>query len=136
MDFNWPAVLVGMLVFSFTGVILYAPIHAWGRKWNQWSGFSRRANLVILFIGGLFAGFLLSTAMTHIIHTTVAQMDWSWMFASIFLSFLLWLGIYGTSILVMGLHHKHHPKVMFLHLTNGLIAMLMVGITIGLFPML
>lgn len=143
MAFNWIAIIIGTLVYVLVGSLLYNPVHAWGRKWGEWSGMTEKmkdqkmsvTDMIFTFGGTLLAGIFLSIAMTHVATTFVQVAKWPWMLATVGLGLLCWLGFYGPATFVMTVYNGGSRKLAGLHLLNGLISLLIVGLAIGFFPL-
>ena len=128
--FNLIAILLATLAFMISGSLLYNPIHAWGRFWAKESGMLNKerhhmsaGDVVFTFGGTAVGGLLLAFTLGQVTYWFNKFDHDGWMMTSLQVAFLLWLGVFGQS-----------KKLIGLHLLNGAIELVIMGIIIGLFP--
>lgn len=138
---NWLVVLSGMVIWVFVESFLYNPIHIWGKFWANESGMEEKmsnqkmsvGDMIFTFGGTMIGGLLLSAAFYQVVYWFAKLDNDSWMMTSMQVALLLWLGIYGVATFVMAVYSGQSKKLVGLHLVNGAIGLLAIGLVIGFF---
>lgn len=139
--FNLIAILLATLAFMISGSLLYNPIHAWGRFWAKESGMLNKeshhmsaGDVVFTFGGTAVGGLLLAFTLGQVTYWFNKFDHDGWMMTSLQVAFLLWLGVFAVATFVNAAYAGQSKKLIGLHLLNGTIELVIMGIIIGLFP--
>jgi hypothetical protein len=138
--FNLLATLLGTVAWVLVESLLYNPIHAWGRFWAKESGMDEKMSgakmatgeMIFTFGGTILGGILLSSAAYQIVYWFAQLDNDSWMMTALQVAFLLWIGVYGVATFVMAVYSGQSRKLVGLHLVNGGLGLLAIGLVIGL----
>jgi hypothetical protein len=138
--FNLLAILLSTLTFIISGSLLYNPIHPWGRFWAKEAGMLNKehnmsaGDMFFTFGGTAVGGLLLSLALGQVTYWFNKFDHDGWMMTSLQVAFLLWLGVFAVATFVNAAYASQSKKLIGLHLLNGAIELLLMGLVIGLFP--
>ncbi|QPS71522.1 DUF1761 domain-containing protein [Lactococcus garvieae] len=138
--FNLLATLLGTVAWVLVESLLYNPIHAWGRFWAKESGMDEKMSgtkmttgeMIFTFGGTILGGILLSSAAYQVVYWFAQLDNDSWMMTALQVAFLLWIGVYGVATFVMAVYSGQSRKLVGLHLVNGGLGLLAIGLVIGL----
>ncbi|QSE76303.1 DUF1761 domain-containing protein [Lactococcus taiwanensis] len=136
---NWQVILFGTIIWIIIESLLYNPIHSWGKFWAKESGMEAKmenqtmtaGDMVFTFGGTIIGGLLLSSATYQVIYWFSKNDNDAWMITSLQGALLLWLGVYGVSSFVMSVYSGQSKKLVGLHLINGFLGLLAIGLVIG-----
>ena len=143
--FNWLAIILGTLVWIIVESLLYNPMHAWGRLWARESGVIEKmkeqkmttGDKLFTFGGTIIAGLLMSIGLNHTAVTArsaiMSTFGVNALIATIMLAFLSWLAFYGVGQFVLASYSGQSRKLIGLHMVNGLIGLLLMGLVLGCF---
>lgn len=137
--FNWQITLFGTVVWILIESFLYNPIHKWGKFWAKESGMEEKmenhtmtaSDIIFTFGGTIIGGILLSSAAYQVVYWFSKKDNDGWLLTSLQSSFLLWIGVYGVATFVMAVYSGQTKKLVGLHLVNGFIGLLAIGLVIG-----
>lgn len=137
--FNMLAILLGTIAWILVESLLYNPIHSWGRFWAKESGMQEKmsdnkmttGDMIFTFGGTILGGILLTSAAYQITYWFSRFDNDSWMMTSLQVSLLLWMSVYGVSTFVMAVYSGQSRRLVGLHLVNGGLGLLAVGLVIG-----
>lgn len=126
---------------DYCGSLLYNPIHKWGKFWAKESGMEAKmenqrmttGEMIFTFGGTIIGGVLLSSAAYQVVYWFAKNDNDGWLMTSLQSSLLLWLGVYGVSTFVMAVYSGQSKKLVGLHLVNGFLGLLAIGLVIGFF---
>ncbi|WP_081168176.1 DUF1761 domain-containing protein [Lactococcus garvieae] len=138
--FNLLATLLGTVAWVLVESLLYNPVHAWGRFWAKESGMDEKMSgakmatgeMIFTFGGTILGGTLLSSAAYQVVYWFAQLDNDSWMMTALQVAFLLWIGVYGVATFVMAVYSGQSRKLVGLHLVNGGLGLLAIGLVIGL----
>ncbi|EKF51370.1 DUF1761 domain-containing protein [Lactococcus garvieae] len=138
--FNLLATLLGTVAWVLVESLLYNPVHAWGRFWAKESGMDEKMSgtkmatgeMIFTFGGTILGGILLSSAAYQVVYWFAQLDNDSWMMTALQVAFLLWIGVYGVATFVMAVYSGQSRKLVGLHLVNGGLGLLAIGLVIGL----
>ncbi|AWN66943.1 DUF1761 domain-containing protein [Lactococcus lactis subsp. lactis] len=137
--FNWQVTLFGTVAWIIVESLLYNPIHRWGKFWAKESGMEVKmenqtmttGDMIFTFGGTIIGGILLSSAAYQIVCWFAKNDNDGWLMTSLQGSLLLWLGVYGVATFVMAVYSGQSKKLVGLHLVNGFLGLLVIGLVIG-----
>lgn len=89
--------------------------------------------MIFTFGGTIIGGVLLSSAAYQVVYWFAKNDNDGWLMTSLQSSLLLWLGVYGVSTFVMAVYSGQSKKLVGLHLVNGFLGLLAIGLVIGFF---
>ncbi|MDR0299582.1 MAG: DUF1761 domain-containing protein [Streptococcaceae bacterium] len=143
--FNWLAIILGALIWIIAESLLYNPMHAWGKLWARESGMGERmkeqkmttGDMIFTFGGTAVAGVLMAIGLNHTVQTAKTAIGSTFgvnpLLSTLMLAFLSWLAFYGVGQFVLAAYSGQSKKLIGLHMVNGLIGLLLMGLMIGLF---
>ncbi len=142
--FNWLSIFAGTLAWVMVESLLYNPVHAWGRFWAKESGMAEKmekqkmsvSDMLFTFGGTLLVGVFMAIGLSHAVKTASAGIGSTFgvspLVAALMMAFLNWLAFYGVGQFVLAAYSGQSKKLIGLHLLNGLIGLLVLGLVIGL----
>lgn len=136
---SWSVAVLGTIVWVVVESFLYNPMHGWGRFWAKESGMAEKmteskmsvGDMLFTFGGTIIGGLLLSSAAYQVVYWFSKFDNDAWMITALQVVFLLWLGVYGVATFVMAVYSGQSKKLVGLHLVNGGLGLLAIGIVIG-----
>lgn len=143
--FNWLAIILGTLIWVIAESLLYNPMHAWGKFWAEESSMGKKmdsqkmkaSDMLFTFGGTIIAGLLMAIGLNHIATTARAGIIHTFgvngLVATVMLAFLSWLAFYGVGQFVLAAYSGQSRKLIGLHMVNGLVGLLLMGLVIGFF---
>jgi hypothetical protein len=145
MTFNWLSIVLGTLVWIIAESLLYNPMHAWGRFWARESGMDAKmaeqkmttGDMVFTFGGTALVGLIMSIGLSHTAENARASIMTGFgvnaLVATVMLAFLSWLAFYGVGQFVLAAYSGQSRKLIGLHMVNGLVGLLLMGLVLGIF---
>jgi hypothetical protein len=143
--FNWLAIILATIVWIAAEALLYNPMHAWGRFWARESGMGEKmankkmgvGEMLFTFGGTAIAGLFMSIGLNHAAISARGGIGHSFgvspLLATMMIAFLSWLAFYGVGQFVLAVYSGQSRKLIGLHMMNGFIGLLLMGLVLGLF---
>lgn len=143
--FNWTAIFLGALVWVIAEALLYNPMHAWGKLWVTESGMAEKmqgkkmplSDMLFTFGGTIIVGVFMAIGLLHTAINAragiMATFGVNPLVATIQLALLSWLAFYGVGQFVLAVYSGQSKKLIGIHMVNGLIGLVLMGLVLGLF---
>ncbi|MDR0297306.1 MAG: DUF1761 domain-containing protein [Streptococcaceae bacterium] len=143
--FNLYAIVLGTLAWIIVESVLYNPMHGWGKLWARESGMGEKmkdhkmtaSEMAFTFGGTAIAGILMAIGLNHTVQTAKTAIGSTFgvnpLISTLMLAFLTWLAFYGVGQFILAVYSGQSKKLIGLHMVNGLIGFLVMGLVIGLF---
>ena len=137
---NFWTLIFGTLSWVVVESLLYNPMHKWGKFWAKESGMAEKmadqqmttGDMLFTFGGTIVGGILLSAATYQVVYWFAIFDHDGWLTTSLQVACLLWLGVYGVATFVMAVYSGQSRKLVGLHLVNGFLGVIVLGLVVGL----